>query len=269
MMSRDADLRRVQAEYLLPDELDAAVQAHPVVYLPLGSLEFHSAHLPIGLDALNAHGLCVRAAASAGGIVLPPVYQGVGGGHVAYPWTIMMTSDSELCSHLDQTLARLEEFGFRVAVLFTGHFADEQLAMIDKVAEHWRRSPDHTMDVLATGVNRCEASPIPPDHAGVFETSLLFSLWPDRVHVDRLASVAEHPSVDPGGNPTGNHRHDPSHPLWGIFGPDPRGFDTTQAGRLRDMLVTWLARSANNRLEALKDIDGPIRATGARRPGRP
>jgi len=47
------DFRQVQAEFMLPHELSAAVASHPVAYLPLGSLEFHAAHLPIGLDALS------------------------------------------------------------------------------------------------------------------------------------------------------------------------------------------------------------------------
>ena len=60
-----------------------------LVYLPLGSIEFHSAHLPVGLDGLTAHGVCTRAAARTGGIVLPTLFYGVGGGHTSYPWTIM------------------------------------------------------------------------------------------------------------------------------------------------------------------------------------
>jgi creatinine amidohydrolase len=249
MPSNDADLRRVQAEFLLPDELNAAVQAHPVAYLPLGSLEFHGAHLPIGLDALTAHGLCLRAAARAGGIVLPPLYQGTGGGHLTYPWTIMMDSAAEIRSHLGQTLRRLQEFGVRIAVLCTGHFAEEQLAMVDDIARGWRDDPRNAMEVIALGVNRCDASPIAPDHAGVFETSLLFALWPDRVQVERLPPPSDHPSVDPAGNQAGEHRHDPDHPLWGIFGPDPREFDRAEARRLLDILVDWLV-AATSRLPA-------------------
>jgi creatinine amidohydrolase len=55
-----ADLMAVQAEMLLPHEIEAALAARAVVYLPLGSVEFHSAHLPIGLDGLNAHSVCSR-----------------------------------------------------------------------------------------------------------------------------------------------------------------------------------------------------------------
>nr|WP_276512244.1 creatininase family protein [Cryobacterium roopkundense] len=235
---------------MAPAELEAAVRACPVAYLPLGSLEFHSAHLPIGLDALNAHGVCVGAAMACGGVVLPPVYQGVGGGHSDYPWTIMMTSAAGVRAHLEHTLARLEHFGFRLAVIFTGHFAPEQLAMIDEIASAWRQA-ERTMDVLATGVNRCETAPLAPDHAGLFETTLLHSFWPDLVHLERLPSAADHPGIDPHSNPMGDYRHDPRHPLWGIFGPDPRGFDPSTSAELSGTLVAWLANSVSARLTDL------------------
>ncbi len=234
----------VRAEYLAPVELEAAVAAYPVAYLPLGTLEFHSSHLPIGLDALNAHGLCIGAAQARGGIVLPPIYQGIGGGHSDYPWTIMMTSEEALRSNVEQTLAKLEQFGFRVGVVFTGHFADEQLALIDSIAGEWSNNSVHTMQVLAMGVNRCETAPLAPDHAGIFETTLLHSFWPELVHVHRLPSQTEHPGTDPDGDPMGLHRHDPTHPLWGIFGPDPRTFDPSTSADLRNAMVTWLAESA-------------------------
>jgi creatinine amidohydrolase len=247
--------RRVMAEFLAPHELDAALTTSPVVFIPLGSLEFHSSHLPIGLDALTAHGLCVQAALRSGGVVLPPLYQGIGGGHSSYPWTIMMSSEEGVRAHLLDTLRRLEEFGVRLAVLFTGHFADEQLALIDAISAEWdhgaqgrgelqrgelEQRAGHSLRVIATGVNRNEASPIAPDHAGVFETTLLSSLWPELVHIDRLPPQAERPADDPDGNPAGLHRHDPANSLWGIFGPDPRAFDADQSPELLEAMVSWL-----------------------------
>ena len=89
-----------------------------------------------------------------------------------------------------------------------------------------RRARD--LRALSLAVNRTDAS-VPPDHAGVFETSLLSSMWPDRVHLDRLPKLTEAPADDPGGDAQGSHRHDPAHPLWGVFGPDPRAFDPTAA----------------------------------------
>ena len=229
--------RAVRAELLAPAELDAAIDSSPIGYLPLGSLEFHGPHLPVGLDALNAHGVCLRAAQRTGGIVFPPLYQGLGGGHSDYPWTVMMADPRGLRSHLEQTLSRLEEFGVRLAVIFTGHFADEQLAMIDDIASHWNSEPTD-LRVLATSVNRSNA-PIEPDHAGVFEATLLSGLLPDLVHLERLPDLECSP--DPGGDPMGVERHDPNHPLWGVFGPDPRRADLRRGTELVEAMVVWLS----------------------------
>lgn len=239
----DSRLRRLRAELLSPAELDAAIAAHPIAFLPLGTLEFHGPHLPIGLDALNAHGVCLEAAAQCGGIVLPPVYQGVGGGHSDYPWTIMMREESGLSAYLEQTLAKLQSFGVHLAVVFTGHFAEQQLSMIDNLAETWNAAGNR-MSVYATGVNRSDVE-LPPDHAGVFESTLLHSFAPELVHLDRLPDRTAHP--DWGRNASGAQRHDPSHPLWGVFGQDPREANLDESRELGIAVVSWLSREIARR----------------------
>jgi len=98
--------REARTELMLPWQLREAMAARPVVYIPLGTIEWHCEHLPVGLDALTAHGVCLGAAKADGGIVLPPLYYGTGGGHGAYPWTIMMDSEAEIAAQLSKTLAR-------------------------------------------------------------------------------------------------------------------------------------------------------------------
>lgn len=240
----DDTLREVRAELLSPTELDAAIARAAIAYLPLGSIEFHGAHLPVGLDSLTAHGVCVAAARAGGGVVLPTVYQGLGGEHSAYAWTIMVASDAEVRSLIAQTLARLEAFGVRVAVLLTGHFAGEQQNMVDNIAAAWNADSAHTLRAVGTAMNRCPTSPIAPDHAGVFETTLLYALHPELVHLDRLPALDTHPPIDAGGDVWGAQRHDPTHPLFGVFGPDPREFDPAAAPALLSTTADWLAELA-------------------------
>jgi creatinine amidohydrolase len=227
----------VQAELLLPHEIDDALAKRSVVYIPLGSIEYHSRHLPVGLDGLNAHGVCIRAAARAGGIVLPALYYGVGGGHTSYPWTIMANSGSQLSVLLEETLRRLASFKVKVAVLFTGHFSDEQLVLIDELADRWNASRP-SPKALALSVNRTDARTA-PDHAGIFETTLLSSMWPDRVQLDRLPSLSEVPADSSDPVAGYDHRHDPAHPLWGVMGPDPRSYDPDHASALLEDVVSW------------------------------
>ena len=96
MTSPAGDPRPVQAERMLPHQIQAAIAARSVVYLPLGSIEYHRRHLPLGLDGLTAHGICTRAAATTGGVVLPTVWFGTGGTHTGYPWTIMTPTAAPL-----------------------------------------------------------------------------------------------------------------------------------------------------------------------------
>ncbi|MEZ5450016.1 MAG: hypothetical protein R3E89_13950 [Thiolinea sp.] len=50
---------QVRIELKRPGEIRAALAACPVVYMPLGTYEYHQEHLLIGLDALTAQGICL------------------------------------------------------------------------------------------------------------------------------------------------------------------------------------------------------------------
>ncbi|WP_407359541.1 creatininase family protein [Microbacterium sp. LBN7] len=231
--------RPAAVERLSPQEIDERLAAASVAYLPLGSLEFHGPHLPIGLDALTAYGLCLRAAEASGGVVLPAVYQAVGGEHSRYPWTIMSDSPAAIETLLTETLSRLSEFGIRHAVLLSGHFADEQRDLITRVAEQWNATGE-PLHVVARTLGQAPQPPVAPDHAGRFESLLLHALAPELVHVDALPDPDAFPAPADE-DPFGQDRHRTDHPLHGVFGPDPRRLDVEAAAGLRDHLVTWIA----------------------------
>jgi creatinine amidohydrolase len=93
--------------------------------------------------------------------------------------------------------------------------------------------------VFATAVNRIEGLSIPPDHAGVFETTLFYAPHPELVQLNRLPSLTDAPLADDDVWETG--RHDPEHPIWGVVGPDPRRFDPALAAPLFAGCIDWLA----------------------------
>jgi creatinine amidohydrolase len=229
-----------QLELLRPGQIVSEMARCPRVWLPLGTIEYHSHHLPVGLDGLQAHGLCLDAAEIAGGLVYPPLWWGTGGGHGAYPWTVMMPDQSELAALLRQTLTRLEAFKVRQVILFTGHFADEQLSMIAGLASQWN-AQNERLTALALGVNGNEDAPLPPDHAGRFETTLVAAYHRQTVDLEHLPPAK--PSED-GEDPFGPQRHKPDHSLHGIFGADPRGYRPEDEAPLRLSMAKWLARQA-------------------------
>ena len=60
----------VRYEDLLPHQFRLRLAECPVAYLPLGTLEWHGEHLPLGSDAIISHGLMIKAAEKLGGIVV-------------------------------------------------------------------------------------------------------------------------------------------------------------------------------------------------------
>ena len=229
-----------QLELLRPAQIDEEMARCPRIWLPLGTIEYHSYHLPVGLDGLQAQGICLDAAELAGGLVYPPLWWGTGGGHGEYPWTVMMPEATELRMLLRQTLRRLQAFGVRQAVLFTGHFADEQLTMISALAHDWNAQKGPLV-ALALGVNSNASAPLPPDHAGRFETTLLAAFHPGTVDMSLLPAANPTESNE---DPFGSQRHAPSHSLHGVFGADPRGFIPAEAATLRRSMAAWLAEQA-------------------------
>ena len=69
--------RSVQYELLRPSEVKSIQEQRPIVYIPVGSLEWHGVHNPLGTDALKAHAICCEAALRFGGVVLPPLFLGI------------------------------------------------------------------------------------------------------------------------------------------------------------------------------------------------
>ena len=74
-------------EELRPDELAELVQRTPVAFWPVGLIEHHGWHLPVGYDGLKAEQLCRRIATRTGGVILPVMWWGAGGGHDRFLWT--------------------------------------------------------------------------------------------------------------------------------------------------------------------------------------
>jgi creatinine amidohydrolase len=238
------DFSSVRAELMAPHEIEARLTERSLVFVPVGSLEYHQEHLPIGLDALNAHGVCLAAAEANGGVVLPPLFYGTGGGHISYPWTIMAEDTTAIRLLLELTLKKLAHQGVAKAVIFTGHFADEQLELIHKIAEDWNLSAS-SLRAIAASVNLQLASHLPaPDHAGIFETTLLANFWPETIHLEQLPPIETHPRQESDADQYGLQRHDADNPLRGIFGPDPRGIDMANRRELLAHLVSELSRIA-------------------------
>jgi creatinine amidohydrolase len=204
----------VQYELLLPLEFEKRIKEFPLVYVPVGSLEFHGEHLALGNDAIKMHALCCEAARYGGGIVFPPIYYGIPfmvdyGAQYQYKANLPVTEDF-FTSVLNTTLVGLEKIGFKIAILATGHTPDEQSALVREIA----RKYDGKMKVYGTDDMEwgADANYNGGDHAAKWETSILWYVRPELVDIYRLP-------------------RDISQPLEGIYGEDPRVYASRQLGK--------------------------------------
>lgn len=190
-------------EELFPVDLEQHIAERPLIVLPFGTTEWHSYHLPIGLDSIKAQALCERIAAQADAVLGPLTSWAVG----AVPFPHATRFDLDLIETLMQRIfEQMAMLGFRVVIAITGHYGLEQTLAIKRAALKVMRN--FPVTVWAAG----EFEPVIDvgylgDHAAKWETSLLWAFRPDLIRLEAVPA---------------------SQPLIGILGEDPR-YSASQA----------------------------------------
>ncbi len=219
-------MTKYRYEELLPDELEAILATRPIAYVPLGTLEYHGPHLAVGNDALKAEAICERARARTGGVLVPTLYWGAGGGHKAYPASIIVREDV-LGALLDDVLQGLYRVGFRVVVALTGHYPGEQVAAVKNAAD---RVCETHPDLRVWALPEYEAFPGErrADHAAKWETSILMCLRPELVDLSRLVGADAPDAPDA---TRSLEEMNAVGPLHGILGENPARYASVELGR--------------------------------------
>ena len=163
----------------------------PIALWPVGAIEPHGPHAPLGTDTLISVGMCERAAARLrDAVVLPALPFGVTRYGAAFAGTIGISEATLRAVVLDVAQA-LDQQGFRRLVIVNNHFEPEQVATLRAAAEEAgalyldlvrRRNAQRLTDEFRRG--SC--------HAGRYETSLVLADAPQLVDPE----VATLPSND-------------------------------------------------------------------------
>lgn len=205
----------VRLERMRPAQLAAARERFAVAYVPLGATEFHGRHLPVGLDGLKARGLLMRVAQRIGGVLLPTVYHGTGGGHEGFEWT-WMVRPQVLIDTLLATLHGLEQSGVRLVVLLSGHTPNQDV--YDALAEQFKQQGGNAEVMMLSDADAFAADePRRIDHAAKWEASYMLALMEDAVDLSLIQS--DSPTPGPGGDTPPDRWwfiKDPDHPWYGI-----------------------------------------------------
>ena len=151
--------------------------------LPVGALEQHGQHLPVGTDILLAQSVAEELASKLDAYLLPPLAITSSIEHRKAKGTVYLRADT-LALVLRDIAASLRESGFRRLVLANFHGGNWILKpALRQLNRDW---PDFRVVLLAPELAAADsaeifAHPSGDVHGGEFETSLMLHLHPDEV----------------------------------------------------------------------------------------
>ena len=181
----------MRLDELTSPQLAALRERRPVALWPVGAVEPHGPHAPLGTDTLISVGICQRAAERLGdAVVLPPLPFGVTRYGAAFPGAVGISEATLRAVVLDVAVA-LAAQGFRRLAIVNSHFEPEQVATLRATAQEAgalyldlvrRANAERLTDEFRRGSG----------HAGRYETSLMLADAPqlvDREEMERLPAL--------------------------------------------------------------------------------
>lgn len=200
------------------EEVEEAVKNNAIVLLPVGVVEAHGPHLPLGTDifaALNQALEIKRHFEAEGGacVVAPPFYFG-GTQAMTRQFAGTFTSTTEnITAAVNDILTSLDRFGFEKTVFLNAHGDNlQRTAMLNTIIESNKKLkmksywPEYEDDVRYMGFRGDEdylirITPMQLDeafaiekwpedefdiHASAFETALMLDICPDMVRKEKI-----------------------------------------------------------------------------------
>jgi creatinine amidohydrolase len=215
--------QKVLYHELTPGEFLERLAEAPVAYLPLGTLEWHGQHLPLGSDGIQPYCFFQELAAEVGGIVLPPLFFGPDkmeeidgveyygkdlGNNPKFEkqqykkqmlsGSIYWIPDSLFILLIESILKQLKRQGFKILV---AHGHGPSTKQIIKHTASWEKEFGIKLFHL-WGTDNDDLHGFMSDHGAMLETSVVMKYRSDLVHMENLPK-------DPGIWPVGIRGHDP------------------------------------------------------------
>jgi creatinine amidohydrolase len=176
-------------ELTAADFRQAIAQAKGTCLLPIGILEKHGPHLPLGTDLLNVRYASLHAAEQEYAVVFPEYYFGQIFEAKHEAGTIAYSRETQL-KLLQETTDEMARNGCKKIVIVNGHGGNESL--LPFFAQSQLEKPHDYVVYVQWGHNAPKGGPPKKNaldmHAGQTETSGTMISHPDLVHMDRAAS---------------------------------------------------------------------------------
>jgi creatinine amidohydrolase len=200
-----------QIAYLRPEQVNEELQRCPLAYLPVGPLEWHGPHLPLGVDPLNAENAALQSAELTGGLVFPTLYWGtererkpemldwlgldqesyvVGMDFPTNSLPSLYCSEEIFALLVREQLRMATNMGFRLIVVVTGHAATNQIEVLERLAAEFNGNKFARVIVALPFVTN-QSGVMEVGHASRIETAVMQALHPETVRLDKLPPPPE------------------------------------------------------------------------------
>lgn len=228
-------------EYILsrPHQVEAAIKECPLALVPVGSLEWHGPHMPLGFDGVKAEYLLRKVGTALGkGVIFPCIFFGAYN-VMNFPYTYRFPKKF-LQAQFTAFTEQLHASGFTIIVYFVGHYPREQVKFFEKLAMKFMKKHPDLAILAGPEYYFLFGSKQLGDHAAKLETSLGLSLFPQWVDTSQI--------------PGDTHSHEDLRKL-GIGGEDPKTTATKEKGdawvkETVDVIVTGIERCLKERSQA-------------------
>lgn len=188
-------------------ELAEVVSRSRLAILPLGSLEFHGPHNPLGSDSIIISGIAERVAARTGALLFPTIRFTQCPAHTAQFRGTISVRPEVMTMYFADVMRNIAHLGFRKIFILNGHdgnmgpargavaqVADETRDAALLFVSWWEFLSGEMMKTLgmfhqANGGH---------GHGGPLETSAVAAFRPDLVHLDQAKDLPEPPDLSGG-----------------------------------------------------------------------
>jgi creatinine amidohydrolase len=188
-------------------EIDEVVGGHRLAILPLGSLEFHGPHNPLGADSIIISGIAQRVAARTTALLLPTVMFTLCPSHTTHFRGTMSIRPEVMTMYLADILRNTLELGFQRIFVLNGHDGNigpgrgaisavvhESPGASILFASWWEFLPSEMMQSLGMFTQSNGGH----GHGGPLETSAVAAFRPDLIHLNTARDLPQPPDLSGG-----------------------------------------------------------------------
>jgi creatinine amidohydrolase len=188
-------------------EVEEALSERTLAILPLGSLEYHGPHNPLGVDSIIISGIAERVAVRTKGLLFPTVTFTQCPAHTAHFRGTISVRPEVMTMYFADILRNILHLGIRKIFILNGHdgnigpgrgavaqVADETKDAALLFASWWEFLSGEMMKAMgmfhqANGGH---------GHGGPLETSAVAAFRPDLIHLDKARDLPEPPDLADG-----------------------------------------------------------------------